>query len=349
MKIIEDAMNMWPKLERQMRDSVLNELRGHLLKQLQEKLNAADFSTIDSSEADQLRDLVKVAKKAYVKLGTQDLFQALQKADEFNRKFSEKDMALRVLKTCKEIADGVPPEDVLVKALEISRELPGGADVKITVLDLETATHVVTGMERIVDAATGRFPNGQSEITAVLKAKKIIVFDGEACKDRVDPFTKVCKSAMDLETLLALNQRLTEYTKLGTHAEERVKADTKSEGVKALIKCSDAMGKITLSDTMHAALSKITDVKLLCADASRCIREHGDSKVQMAKQSLETALSKLSSVCKGSADSESWKKNLADDCTYEQLMQSAAVLEQTVRPARWLVDLKGIKQAGMRN
>ena len=348
-KIIEDAMNMWPKWERQMRDSVLNELRGHLLKQLQEKLNAADFSTIDSSEADQLRDFVKVAKKAYVKLGTQDLFQALQKADEFNRKFSEKDMALRVLKTCKEIADGVPPEDLLVKALEISRELPGGADVKITVLDLETATHVVTGMERIVDAATGRFPNGQSEITAVLKAKKIIVFDGEACKDRVDPFTKVCKSAMDLETLLALNQRLTEYTKLGTHAEERVKADTKSEGVKALIKCSDAMGKITLSDTMHAALSKITDVKLLCADASRCIREHGDSKVQMAKQSLETALSKLSSVCKGSADSESWKKNLADDCTYEQLMQSAAVLEQTVRPARWLVDLKGIKQAGMRN
>ena len=90
-------------------------------------------------------------------------------------------------------------------------------------------------------------------------------------------------------------------------------------------------------------------MKLLCADASRCIREHGDSKVQMAKQSLETALSKLSSVCKGSADSESWKKNLADDCTYEQLLQSAAVLEQTVRPARWLVDLKGIKQAGMRN
>jgi len=336
----------------QLRSTVLDELRALCVAKMLEAMSKADFSNPDESceRVEKVKSLVTVVKRGNTLWSDPELTRCLDKATDFSRVMTEKDICLQIIDVCDAIGKESTMETLFEKINELHRNLPHNAQkVKIRILSEESAQKVLQGLEKTLCAACQRYPLGATQNEVVQLALKCLFFDeslSESCKEKRN---NVMNSSNMVGSLLALKESLTQYSALGEHSAARESNDTKSAKMRVLIKCHD---EPVLNDAIPENIvnwlgKEFPGLDALKDEAKHAITDHGMLKINRAKATLDSHAAKLHPVYRGGgADGISWKQHLKPDCTYEDFAAASKPLVDQTNPNQLLEYLQKTREAG---
>ena len=308
----------------------------------------ADFSdAVNEENVTVCRSLVQHARKAVILWNNNAIKQVLNKTLEFSAKVTNLDMNKAIISGGETVMAAEQLTEEIVMTFKLS--LPSVEGVRIIVVEKEEVDLVNRTFSNIVGVVFGCFPSGaDSAGVTMLFNEKIGIGEGEDLSAQRASFGMISADANLLSNLHAIAKQHLNYLALGDTVQARVQADPHLVHVKMLIHSRDRVAW-PLGEEIRKKFGRVEAVDELCDGVEASVKEHGSVFLAQTTPALTDAIEAIKPFAGGGADEKSWKEGLPDDCTLEELQQTAGRTIRNLVPETYIPLLRTLNQEWLRH